>query len=201
MPTITDTFPPPSLDTEKWTEDLVGTTSLVIGTPTDGLYPQTVDDSGDVAGVQSESKIYVAANHNFDMDVAYLDVYSNPAPPVTRDIYFGWRSMLKGGGVPVWGVVVLLRITTGPVYTFYKIVRENGTSTETSLGADPTVGSDGGFRIVRSGTDYLIYYDNAGWVLLDTVSLSYTGVGFVQMGVSGTGVTPPAEEVAWIYQP
>lgn len=197
---FTDTFPPPSLDSSKWVALLTGGTGLDVGTPTDGAYPLLVDDDGDEVNVKSENKIYVSANQPFDSEIGYVDLYNEAVPTVDRTVYFGWRSNLKGGGVPLWGVDIAILVSAGPTYTFFKRVIEDGVGTITPLGAVPMGGVDGLFRVVRDGNDYQLYYDNGGWVLLDTVTLEHTGVGYLHFGVLGDS---PAEEEedAWIYQP
>lgn len=201
MSVFSDTFPPPSLDTARWTEDLQGSVSLTIGVPTDGVYPVDVDDLFDEAAVHSRTKIYVPANHDFDSQIDYIDPYDEVVPPVTRVIYFGWRSILEGGGAPLWGVEVMLQVVAGPGYFFQKRVIDNGTVTITALIPDPTVGADGKFRVRRLGSNYEIYYYNGGWVLLDTIALSYVGMGYVRFGVYAESPSPDEEGLPWILEP
>lgn len=193
-----DTFQPPALDATKWTPTLVGSVGLDVGSPTDGVYPLTVDDDGDAVVIVSDGKIPVASIHPFDMEIGYRDVY--PAPTVNTYIHLGWRSVLKGGGVPLWGVDVLLKIAPGPAYTFQKRTVVNGVVSHVDLVPDTTFGADSTFRIVRSGTSYALYHYNSGWVLLDTVALGFDGLGFVTFGVF-TEALAEAEGFPWIYQP
>lgn len=199
--TITDTFPAPVLDYDKWTDVIVGSSSMVVGTPTDGVYPVDVDDDGDAVVVDSENKIFVPANHDFEFILGYYDVYSDPAPPAIRTLFLGWRSILKGSGVPLWGVDVLLKVDSGPTYTFQKLTIVNSVVTLTDLITDPTSGADGQFKVERVGDDYKIYYYNSGWVLLDTITLGYKSTGFVQFGVYAGAITPPLTGFPWILQP
>ena len=59
MSTFTDEFPAPILDATKWTGTTVGTCSIVVGAPTDGIYPTTVDDDGDSVLISSDDKLIV----------------------------------------------------------------------------------------------------------------------------------------------
>ena len=202
MTIFTDSFPPPSLDVARWTEDLQGTVSLVVGIPTDGVYPIDVDNAADEVAVHSRTKIYVPTNQPFDSQINYIDPYADAVPPVTRILYFGWRSILEGAGIPLWGVDVMLRILIGPGYDFLKRVVVNGVTTVTPLIADPTAGADGKFRVERTGYDYKIYYYDGGWVLLDTITLAHIGLGYVRFGVYAEAVAPPAgAPFPWILEP
>lgn len=198
--TFLDTFPPPTLDPSTWTAQVVGSTSYDVGTPTDGFYPLTVDDIGDSVMVNSDNKIYVPAIHSFEYEIGYVDMYNEVAPSTVRAIFLSWRSILKGGGVPLWGVDVLLKSDAGPTFTFQKRTIENTVVTLSDLIPDPTSGADGKLKIERSGTDYLIYYYNAGWVLLDTIALGYISTGFVMFGVFA-GPVPEEEDFPWLFLP
>lgn len=193
-----DTFPPPILDASKWNASLIGSVGLSVGSPTDGVYPLTVDDDGDAVIIDSETKIPVSSIHPFDMEVGYREVYAGPT--VNTYIFLGWRSVLKGGGVPLWGIDVILKVGVGPSYTFQKRVVLNGSVTQVDLIPDTTLGADGTLRITRSGTVYSLYHYDGGWVLLDSVDLGFNGLGFVVFGVF-TEAIAEAEGFPWIYQP
>jgi len=200
MYTFTDNFPPPVLDAQKWTAQVVGSASYVVGTPVDGVFPENVDDVNDSVLVDSDNKIFVPAIHEFEYEIGYVGLYNNPAPTTVRTVFLGWRSLLKGSGVPLWGVDVLLKVEAGPTYTFQKQTVEDSVVTLTDLIPDPTSGADGRLRIVRTGASYLIYYYDGGWVLLDTIALGFNSTGFVLFGVFA-GPIPEGEDFPWLLQP
>lgn len=201
MPIFTDSFPAPALDSARWTEFLQGAVSLSIGVPVDGVYPVDVDAINEEAAVHSRTKIYVPANHTFEAKIDYVDPYAEVLPPVTRNIYFGWRSIIEGGGSPLWGVDVILRVVPGPAYVFLKRVIENGVVTITALIPDPTFGATGKFKIRRSGFVYEIFYYNGAWSILDAISLGYIGLGYIRFGVYAESPPPIEESFPWILEP
>lgn len=201
MYSFIDPFPAPQLDALRWSPFLQGSVDVSIGSPTDGVYPLLVDDPNDEVRVYSKNKIYVPANQPFDTSIQYVDTYDDVVPPVTRYIYLGWRSNLEGSGNPLWGVDVLLRVLGGPTYDFMKKVVEDGVVTTSILIPDPTMGADGQFRIVRNGLDYSIYYFNGSWVLLDTITLANTGLGYVWFGVYAEPAVVPDTVLPWLLQP
>ena len=184
MPTVTDTFPAPSIDTTKWTSATTGSTSLVVGTPSDGVYPQTVGDDGDSVIISSSGKSSVPGSTSFEVEVSYEDVFTDPDEVIVS--FLGWRSdLLDASGDAAYGIDVALVVSPGPTYEFHRGVINLGTASRDVLEIDASSGGDGGLRITRSGSDYLLYRYDSGttsWVLLDTVSLPHVGTGYILVG-------------------
>lgn len=180
MSTVFDVFPPPSLDSNKWSSTLVGSVGLSVGVPSNGVYPLTVDDPGDQVRIDSEGKISTPSG-SFDVRLFYADVFSDLDENIVS--FLGWRSTQKDGlGDPAYGIDALLCVKPDPVYEFQKRAINLGSVGRSTVLIDPTSGADGGFRIVRSGTDYQLYYYNSGWVLFETEALPHNGPGYIVFG-------------------
>lgn len=195
MPLITDTFPAPALDPLKWTDVQAGNVALVIGNPVDGVYPHGVDENGDEVYIESDGKVMVPAGIPFEQRVFYEDVYQDPEQTLSMSL--GWRSELKSGGNPVWGVDVALTVQPGGIFLFQKSEILSGMGVRSTVLVDPTSGAAGGFRMTRIGSTYGLYYYAGGWVHLTDVTLPYNGPGFVRFGIMAfdAEITFP-----WIFQ-
>lgn len=198
MPTITDTFPGPALDPDKWTAETTGSVSYDVGTPEDGVWPIDVDDDGDEVRVHSQDKIIILTGQDFDVKIFYDGVYTDAEQSILATL--GWRSDAESGGDPVYGVDVLLRSAPGATYTFQKRIINSGSITRDNILEDPQEGADGGFRIAREGLDYLLYRwdpDIDDWSLLDTITLPSAGSGYVTFSLEALD---PVVEFPWILQ-
>lgn len=195
MPLITDTFPAPALDPLKWTDVQAGTVALFVGTPVDGVYSHGVDEHGDSVFVESDGKIQIPAGIPFEQRVYYEDVYEDPEQTVSLSL--GWRSELKSGGIPLWGVDVALTVQPGGVFLFQKGEVLAGIGVRSTIIIDPSSGASGAFRVTRIGSTYGLYYRAGGWVHLTDVVLPYNGPGFARFGIEAFDA---AIVFPWIFQ-
>lgn len=201
MPTITDTFPAPALDPARWTDQLNGSVNLVIGVPSDGVYPENVDDDGDSVLIVSDNKMMVPGGGNFDTHIFYQDTFNDPDQAIVS--FLAWRSSQKNGmGQSLYGVDVRLRVDPGgaPI-TFQKAVTTLGVGSVSDIIPDPLGGENSGFRIVRTGTDYEIFRFDTNinnWVSLTTVSLGFAGPGFIVFGQFAEDPFNPV--IPWLLQ-
>lgn len=183
---IRDDFPAPSIDTNYWTSTVSGAgVSLTVGVPIDGLYFQNVNAVGDEGYLDSDSKLIVPGVADFDSRIAYSGIYSDATESIVT--HFGWYSLQQTAlGNPLYGATVILCVYPGPQYYFQKSYINSGMLTRDNIKVDPLGGSSSGFRIVRTGTVYYLYYNDTGtglWSLLNTTDLGYHGPGFVKFGV------------------
>jgi len=180
--TVADSFPPPSLDSSKWTEYLIGSTALQIGFPENGCFPHGVDDDGDHVYVESKNKIVFPANRSFSSHIFYSDLYSDAHQNIRY--YFGFRSDQQDlSGNPFYGVDVILLVDIGLSYIFQKGIISGGSETISNIMIDPTSGANGGFKVSRSGTIYSLFRYDGGWIHLTDVDLGFNGSGYIRFGV------------------
>jgi len=200
MGIITDTFPGPTLDAAKWSDDLQGSVSYNVGTPTDGVFPIGVDDHGDLVGVNSDNKIIVPATLPFDAQIFYSGVYFDPEQEILATL--GWRTMAKdGGGIPLHGVDIMVVSKLDAVtVSLEKRTLNMGSYTRSVISPEPSGGEDARLRLARSGSNYMLYHWNPAipdWVLVDTVALPSVAVGFVQFTLEAVNPDIP---IPWIAQ-
>jgi len=194
---ITDTFPAPTLDDAKWSDQQTGSVGLVIGSPSDGVYPQNVDDDGDEVVVLSEGKISVPAGQSFDQSIFYENVYTDPDQSIV--LFLGWRTYQQApSGNPAFGIDASLAVLPGPAYYFQKRTFESDTETRDNIIEDELEGADGGFRMERIGSNYSLYRHNGDdWELLQTVHFPHTDTGYVIFGVFAVN---PVLSFPWVLQ-
>jgi hypothetical protein len=194
---VLDSFPPPVLDSTKWSDYQIGSTALQVGFPENGCFVHGVDDHGDHVYVKSKNKITIPANRFFAAKIFYTDLYSDDEHNIRY--YFGFRSDQEdGGGNSLFGVDVMMLVEPGPVYTFQQKVITAGIENISSLLIDPTSGANGGFKVIRNGLVYSLYYYNGGWVHLVDVNLGFNGVGYIQFGVQADN--PSLSYFPWVAQ-
>jgi len=200
MGIITDTFPGPTLDVAKWSDDTQGSVSYNVGTPSDGVWPIGVDDHGDLVGVNSDSKIIVPASQDFDARIMYNGMYFDAAQEILAA--FGWRTIAKdGGGIPLYGIdIMLVTKPNGSTVQFEKRTLNLGSYVRSVIQPDASSGADGGLRISRAGSSYsLHHFDQAinDWVVLDVLTIPSVAVGFVQFNLEAVD---PSIPFPWILQ-
>jgi len=196
MPTITELFPAPTLDPTRWVSTLQGSTSLTIGAPSDGVYPVGVDDPGDQVTVDSKNRLTVPAG-SFDARIFYDDVFDDIDENISS--FLGWRSnQVDGGGMPAFGIDILLCVKPGPVFELQKQTVNLGSVNRGTVINDPLNGGNGGFRVTRSASTYSLYFFNAGWVLLAQEVLPFSGPGFIFFGQLAE--SPTLQAFPWVPQ-
>jgi len=201
MPIITDTFPAPTLNSARWASQLNGSVGITIGVPTDGVYPELVDDDGDSVLVTSDGKITAPGGSNFDTSIFYKDVFNDPDQAIVS--FLGWRSAQKTGlGESLYGVDVRLRVAPlATSITYQKATASLGAVSVSDILVDPASGADSGLRIQRSGTSYELFrFDNGlnAWVSLVSVSLGFSGPGFIVFGQIAEDPFNPV--IPWVLQ-
>lgn len=199
MPTFTDSFPAAALDATKWASATSGSVSLVIGSPSDGVYPQTVNDEGDAVTVSSSGLLTVPGSSGFDIEIYYEDIFTDVDETIIT--FLGWRSdQLDTEGNPAYGIDIALSVRPGPLYEFEQGAINLGTFGRSVLATDTSSGGDGGFRIARSGNNYTLYSrdaTNTAWSSLATVVLPHVGPGYIVFGQFAESPTYP---FPWISQ-
>lgn len=196
MAILSDTFPSPSLDSNRWSSTVAGSGAIAVGSPSDGVYISSIDDDGDSAIIDSDGKLQVAAGQTFDVRIEYNDLDTDPDQNLYA--FLSWRSALKSGGQPVYGIDLVVMRDTGGNYYFQRRTLSSGSPTIwTNIIADPTSGANGKLRITRSGYTYSLYYFDStltlpDWVFLDTITLGSNGGGFFAFGYFAVNPASPS---------
>lgn len=200
MPIINDAFPPAALNATYWTAGFGNDGSIVVGSPSNGVYPQNLDMDGDSVAVSSANKLIVPGVLNFDMHIYYEDVYTVAGVNIVS--LLSWYSMqLDMSGDPAYGISILLCAKPDPEYLFQQVIQNQGAVYRTNLITDPSSGANGGFRIQRTGSQYMLYrYDVGlpGWVLLSTETLGHVGPGFIVFGQFAENTEQ--QGFPWVFQ-
>lgn len=200
MPTLEETFPPPSLDTDRWNETLVGAgVSSNVGVPQDGYYPINVDDAGESATVDSDDKIIVPGQVSFDYHFFFED-RDNVDPGEVAAIFLGWKSLEQQlNGDPKHEVEFRLEYTFS-TFNFAKFTRDMGSTFDGIITPDPASGTGvGGLRMVRDGFLFRLLRwssDLDDWIEVDSFDFSDNGLGYVTFGLRVDAVV--LETVPWI---
>jgi hypothetical protein len=197
MTVISDTFPASSLNSDYWASSSSGSGSIVVGSPSDGVYPQGIDDDGDQVLITSEDGLTVPANSNFSAEIMFDDVFSDGDQAIVS--FLAWRSYQgSGSGNSLYGVDLRLRVA--PSGSSYKYQRAALVSGSSSVIDKLSVSSftSGGFKIERAAKVYSLYYldFSSNWVLLESYNLGFDGPGYIVFGQLAED--PSVSVVPWI---